>query len=148
MRAKYQVLIIPFRREGNNVKFGIFKRDDMNVYQAIAGGGEEGETALESAKREFFEETGITKEKFIKLDSMSTVPACFFSACKVWGPKTYVVTEYAFGVELTKKDKVNLSSEHKSFKFVDYETAEKKLEWDSNRTALYELNERIKNNDL
>ena len=76
------------------------------------------------------------------------MPACFFSASKEWGPKTYVVKEYAFGVELTKTDKVALANEHKSFKFVDYESAAKKLKWDSNRTALYELNERIKNNDL
>lgn len=148
MRAKYQVLIIPFRKEKDKIKFGIFKREDMNIYQAISGGGEDGETILESAKREFFEETGIKKEKFIKLDSINSIPASCFPTSKVWGSNTYVVPEYAFGVELTKNDKIILSSEHKSFKFIDYDSATKKLKYDSNRTALYELNERIKNKDL
>ena len=148
MRAKYQVLIIPFKREKEIIKYGIFKREDMGVYQAVSGGGEDGETVMESAKREFFEETGLRKDNFILLDSISSVPACCFSASKVWGPKTYVVREYAFGVEISRTDKILLSDEHSSFKFINYEKALKKLKWDSNVTALYELNERIKNDDL
>ena len=148
MRAKYQVLIIPFRREKDIIKYGIFKRNDMKIYQAISGGGEEGETIWESAERELLEETGLVKENFIKLDSSCTIPACYFSDFKLWGSKTYVVTEYAFGLELSKNDKIVLSHEHTSFKFVEYEDARKKLKYDSNKTALYELNERIKNNDL
>lgn len=148
MRAKYQVLVIPFKKEKDKIKFGIFKREDMNIYQAISGGGEDSETILESAKREFFEETGIKKDKFIKLDSIASIPSYCFKESKAWGSKTYVVPEYAFGVELTKDDKITLSNEHKSFKFIDYDSARKKLKYDSNRTALYELNERIKNNDL
>ena len=148
MRAKYQVLVIPFRREKDKIKYGIFKRNDMKIYQAISGGGEDGETVLESAKREFFEETGLSKDNFIPLESMCTIPACYFSAFKAWGEKTYVVKEYAFGIELSKKDKIVLSNEHTSFRFVDYETARKRFRYDSNKTALYELNERVKNNDL
>ena len=148
MRASYQVLIIPYRRESNTIKYGIFKRSDWHVYQPISGGGEEGETILETAKREFFEETGLKKEKFTKLDSISCIPANNFSHVANWGPKTYVVKEYTFGLELEKKDKITLSSEHTSYKFVEYDKAMKKLTWDSNKTALYELNERIKNNDL
>lgn len=148
MRAKYQVLIIPFKREKDKIKYGIFKRSDWDFYQAISGGGEEGETILETAKRELYEETGLKKEYLTKLDSVSSIPANCFSDSKYWGPKTYVVPEYTFGVELTKSDKIVLSHEHKSFKFIDYESAHKKLKYDSNKNALYELNERIKNNDL
>ena len=54
----------------------------MKIYQAISGGGEDGETVLESAKREFFEETGLSKDNFIPLESMCTIPACYFSAFK------------------------------------------------------------------
>ena len=79
---------------------------------------------------------------------MCTIPANCFSDFKYWGQKTYVVPEHAFGIELDKKDKINLSHEHTSYKFVSYEEARKKLKYDSNKTALYELNERIKNNDL
>jgi len=37
-----------------------------------------------------------------------------------------------------------LSHEHTEYKWVDYETAREMLKYDSNRTALWELNKRIK----
>ena len=40
-RAKYQVLVIPYHIENGNVKYCIFKRNDMKVWQFIAGGGED-----------------------------------------------------------------------------------------------------------
>ena len=47
-RAKYQVLVIPYHIENGNVKYCIFKRNDMKVWQFIAGGGEdEGNGILE-----------------------------------------------------------------------------------------------------
>ena len=59
-RAKYQVLVIPYHVENGNVKYCIFKRNDMKVWQFIAGGGEdEDETIIISAKREAYEEANI-----------------------------------------------------------------------------------------
>ena len=40
-RAKYQVLVIPYHIENGNVKYCIFKRNDIKVWQFIAGGGED-----------------------------------------------------------------------------------------------------------
>ena len=134
--------------EKDKIKYGIFKRSDMDAYQAIAGGGEEGETILESAQRELLEETGLRKRELIKLDSVASIPASCFKESKYWGKETYVVNEYAFAVLLNDDDDITLSSEHLFFEFVDYDKAREKLKYDSNRTALYELNERIKNNDL
>lgn len=42
MRAPYQVLVLPFKKENGNIKYSILKRKDMKVWQGIAGGGEEG----------------------------------------------------------------------------------------------------------
>ena len=39
---------------------------------------------------------------------------------------------------------IHLSSEHKEYKWVEYDEALKKLKYDSNKTALWELNERLK----
>jgi dATP pyrophosphohydrolase len=147
MRAKYQILVIPFRKINNGIEFCIFKREDMSVWQGVAGGGEEGETILESAQREFFEESGIKSDKFIPLDSHSTVPACCFKDSVNWGEDFYVVPEYAFAVELSNET-IHLSNEHKTFKWVSYEEADKLLQWDSNKTALWEINERFKRNKI
>lgn len=61
---------------------------------------------------------------------------------KYWRKDTYVIPEYTFGFEC--KDDIKLSREHTEFVWLNYDEALKKLKWDSNRTALYELNCRLK----
>ena len=110
----------------------------------IAGGGEEGETPLEAAKRETFEESGAQSDKWVELKSLSYIPAEVISEKhrKYWRKDTYVIPEYTFGFEC--KDDIKLSREHTEFVWLNYDEALKKLRWDSNRTALYELNCRLK----
>jgi len=51
MRAPYQVLIFPYIIIGDSIQYAIFNRSDYGYWQGIAGGGEDGETPIESAKR-------------------------------------------------------------------------------------------------
>lgn len=50
--------------------------------------------------------------------------------------------EYAFGFECTEE--IKLSHEHTECMWLSYQDVYEKLWWDSNRTALYELNCRLK----
>lgn len=59
MRAAYQILSIPYRIINRAPMFCIFCRADSNLWQFIAGGGEDGETPIEAAKHETLEEIGI-----------------------------------------------------------------------------------------
>ncbi|MGH0795854.1 NUDIX domain-containing protein, partial [Bacillus mycoides] len=69
MRAPYQVLIFPYIKTDDSIQYAIFNRSDYGYWQGIAGGGEDGEAPIESAKREAFEEAGIIREcPYIKLD--------------------------------------------------------------------------------
>jgi len=115
-RAKFQVLIIPFRIVGNGVpEFAITKRSDMDAWQFLSGGGEDDETPLQAAKREANEEGDIPYEyELLELDSMASIPAFIFAAHKEWGSNVYVVPEYTFGVEIKDKD-LALSSEHTKY---------------------------------
>ncbi|MFQ6975829.1 MAG: hypothetical protein ACLRSD_01465 [Oscillibacter sp.] len=61
---------------------------------------------------------------------------------KHWDSSTYVIPEYTFGFEC--QDDVRLSPEHTDCVWLTYDEANQKLKWDSNRTALYELNCRLK----
>ena len=61
---------------------------------------------------------------------------------KHWGSSTYVIPKYTFGFEC--QDDVRLSPEHTDCVWLTYDEANQKLKWDSNRTALYELNCRLK----
>ncbi|MGI6334420.1 MAG: NUDIX hydrolase [Saccharofermentanales bacterium] len=149
-RAKYQVLVIPFLIENDNVKYCVFYRNDMDVWQFIAGGGEdEDETKLASAKREAFEEANIDKDsKYFSLDTQCSIPTyCFKEARKHWGEDCLVIPEYAFAVML-ESDTVCLSHEHTEYVWLDYETAMGRLKYDSNRTALWELDNKVARGSL
>ncbi len=143
-RAKFQVLIIPFRIAENGIpEFAVTKRFDMDAWQFLSGGGEADETPIQAAKREANEEGNIPYDyEMIKLDSTSSIPAINFAAHKEWGDTVYVVPEYSFGVKMQDKDLI-LSFEHTELKWLKYTEAVAVLTWDSNKTALWELNERI-----
>ena len=146
MRAPYNVLILPYYCEEENIIFCIFKRDDMDLWQFVAGGGENEETPIIAAKRESFEEAGISSNlKYNELQSMCYVSANNFSlqAQKNWG-KLFVIPVFTFSVQLYSLD-IRISSEHKEYRWCTYEDAMKLLHFDLDKTALYELNERIKN---
>ena len=146
-RAKYQVLVIPYHIEKENVKYCIFHRSDMDTWQFISGGGEnEDESIIISAKREAYEEANIEKDyKYVSLDTQSSIPTyCFKEARKIWGVDCLVIPEYTFAVMLDKTTTIELSQEHIEYEWVDYKTAIKKLKYDSNKTALWELDNKIK----
>lgn len=54
-----------------------------------------------------------------------------------------VIPEYSFAVMIDNTI-LNLSHEHTEYDWVDYETAIKRLRYDSNKTALWELDNKIK----
>lgn len=142
IRAPYQVLVLPYIFEENTITYAIFYRTDFGYWQGIAGGGEEGETVIETAKREAFEEAGIKSDLFLQLDSISSLPVEHVVGSFLWGEDIYVINEYSFGVELLSPD-LSLSNEHLIYKWVNYEEAISILKWDSNKTALWELNQKL-----
>ncbi|MBT9692874.1 NUDIX hydrolase [Eubacterium ventriosum] len=125
-RAKYQVLVIPYHIENGNVKYCIFKRNDMKVWQFIAGGGEDED------------------EKYSVLDTQNSIPTyCFKEERKIWGENCLVIPEYTFAARMDTTI-LELSQEHTKYEWVDYKTALKRLRYDSNKTALWELDSKIK----
>ncbi|MFN2143810.1 MAG: NUDIX hydrolase [Anaerolineales bacterium] len=145
-RAPFQVLVFPYRRTAaGSYEFAIFFRRSPrygDFWQGIAGGGEDDETPLQAAQRESWEEGGLLPETpFLPLDSNATIPAPQ-AAGMLWGPEVLVVPEYAFGADAQGQEIV-LSPEHEDFRWVDYETAQSLLRFDSNRNALWELHYRL-----
>ncbi|WP_242250611.1 NUDIX pyrophosphatase [Bacillus cereus group sp. BfR-BA-01379] len=143
MRASYQVLIFPYIITDDSIQYAIFNRSDHGYWQGIAGGGEDDESPIESAKRESFEEAGILREyPYIKLDSVSSLPVEDVVGKFLWGEDVYVIKEFSFGVKVPTKD-ISLSKEHSNYKWLSFEEAVTLLKWDSNKTALWELNKRL-----
>ena len=147
MRRPKQVLVFLFRKnENNEYEYCIFYRRKLNFWQAISGGVEDNETLVETVKREVLEETGISVKDLIKLQSTSTIPVINVTGDFTWGKDVYVVTEYSFGAFIENSD-IILSNEHKKFEWLTYDEVYEKLKYDSNKTALWELNQRFLNNN-
>ncbi|CAM4465104.1 NUDIX hydrolase [Paenibacillus typhae] len=144
-RSPFQVLIIPYLNNGDEILFALFQRGKEGYWQGIAGGGEDTETPLQAAKRESWEEAGISSERrFVSLDSLTTIPVEHVVGSFMWGEDKYVIPEYSFGVELHVQH-LKLSHEHSQYLWVNYDEASKMLKWDSNKNAIWELNKRISN---
>src|ERR1044072_6768781 len=143
-RAALQVLVIPFHVGINGApQYLLLQRADENVWQWIAGGGEDDEEPEQAARREALEEAGIPQEScLMRLDSVASIPAIHFADRHLWGDDIYVIPEFSFGVEVHGTE-VCLSGEHRACGWLDYETALSRLGWDSNRTALWELHHRL-----
>lgn len=144
-RARYQVLVIPYCIKASEAQFCLFRRSDMGIWQFIAGGGEDEDFSIvESAKREALEEAGISAScSFFQLDACCSIPSnCFKNAEAMWGRECFVIPEYAFAVKV-ENTSLKLSHEHTEYNWMTYEEAKAALQYDSNKTALWELNRRI-----
>jgi dihydroneopterin triphosphate diphosphatase len=148
-RAPFQILVLPFRVISPNVfEFALFKRSDEPYWQGIAGGGEDTETALAAAKREAFEEANIPPSTpFFALQTMSMVPVFHFKARDLWPKDLFVIPNYCFAADCSTIA-FELSDEHTEYKWMRYDDGSSMLRWDDNKTALWELYERLRNNNL
>ena len=144
-RAPYQVLVYPYHKiHDDRFVYALLKRADAGYWQAIAGGGEDEETPLEAAKREAYEEAGIpVNSDFLQLDTVEPVPATEFRDSYLWGDDVYVIPQYCFGV-LVKDSRIVLSREHTEYRWLTYEEACSLVKFDGNKTALWELDKRLR----
>ncbi len=144
-RAPFQILVYPYRQISNGeYRYVLLKRSDVGWWQGIAGGGEDGEIPLDAARREVREEAGIASEShFLTLDTIVWVRVTEFRDSYLWGEDVYVIPQYCFGV-LVSDEKITLSGEHSDYRWLNYDEADKLTRYDENKTALWELNQRLK----
>lgn len=140
MREPYQILSIPYRVVDGKLLFCILRRADSSYWQFIAGGGENGETPTQAAKRETIEEIGVDPINIKQLTCIAYVPAEVIdeSRRQHWDKNTVVIPEYSFAFECDSE--LTLSNEHTEYKWLTYNETRKLLKWDSNKVAMYEIN--------
>lgn len=145
MRLPKQVLVVPYRVINKKVEYCIFKRKDMPIWQWISGGVEDfDEDIISAVKREVYEETNISdKLRIMELEGFTKIPVVNIVKEFMWGDKVFYSDEYAFAVNIENKE-IKISEEHNKFKWVSYSEAKDLLRYDSNKSALWELDEKIK----
>lgn len=93
-RAEFQVLVIPFRHDGNGFVYALLRRRDAGYWQGVAGGGEVGESPLATARREVREEAGVDGgAELVALDARAMVPVVAVTGEFTWGPEVLVIPE-------------------------------------------------------
>jgi dATP pyrophosphohydrolase len=144
-RAPFQVLVYPYRKtDEGGFEYALLKRTDEGYWQGIAGGGEDEEYPLEAARREAFEESGIPPgSEFIQLDTIDFVPVTEFKDGHLWGDDIFVIPQYCFGV-IAQDFQIVISHEHTEYKWFSYDEACRMIKYDGNKTALWELDKRLK----
>jgi len=142
-RAPFQILVLPWRSRAEALEVAVLLRADYELWQFISGGGELGETPADAARRESLEEAGIPLDAaYLALDTTTSIPACWFEAWPSWPEGVLVVPEHVFAVEVGERELV-LSPEHRELRWCRLPEAMALLRFDSNRNALWELNERL-----
>lgn len=145
MRMPKQVLIITYRVRNQEIEYLVFKRKDLKCWQWISGGMEDfDKDLLDTAKRELYEEIGIKDNVTIEnLEITTKIPVVNVVGDFMWGKDVFYSKEYGFSVDISNQ-KIHLSNEHEECRWVDYSTANELLKYDSNKSTLWELNEKLK----
>ena len=149
-RQPKQAHIYLFRKNNEQYEFAIFRRSDMpECWQGICGGLEDNESLEEGARREIFEEAGITDFlPLYRLESISYIPDHVFGekARTHWGKDVVVVPMYFFAMPFDGT--IKLSAEHTDVVWLPFEQAHDLIFFKDQQVALYELNERLIRNNL
>jgi len=118
----------------------VFCVDQIMVNGNSLQRAEREKTPEESARREIERMGIISILNIIVPKSMCCVPVERFPNRQLynWADNMYLVSKHLFGFACTKE--LVLSHEYTKFVWLGYEEAREKLQWDSNKTALYELN--------
>jgi dATP pyrophosphohydrolase len=141
-RAPFNVLVVPFRRVGGTFELAVFQRADDLMWQFVAGGGDDAETPLQAAQRECHEEAGFEATQLMSLKARAAIPRGAFPGGAHWPAHIHSIPEFCFAVDATE-NQLRLSPEHKGVIWLEYNAARQRLTWESNRTALHELRERL-----
>ena len=149
MRQPFQVIVFPFRVTAVGPEYAIFRRADDGCWQGVAGGVEDGEGLVTAARRETAEEAGLDGGSPVyELDMISGVARTWFAASRHWPGDLYIVAKHYFGMDVAREPPVMLSHEHSEFRWAPYGEASATLRYDDDKTALWELDARLRAGDL
>ena len=137
-RIPTQVLVYPVRKIDDGWEYLMLKRVENRggFWQGVTGAPEKGETNLEGAKRELFEETGYNPANLQQTDISFIIP--MQDRWKdIYPVGTKEIPEYLFiaMIEQPRPPKID-PIEHNEWKWCLFEDAMNLLTWEDNKKAL------------
>ncbi|MEV4177289.1 NUDIX domain-containing protein [Nonomuraea sp. NPDC049709] len=149
MRQPYNVTVLVYRFAAGRPEFAVFRRSDDGHWQGVGGGVEDGEDLVTAARRECSEETGLPGTAPLRrLDMVGGVEKACFAAARHWPADVYIVPKHFFAMDVTGAGEIVLSAEHREVRWLAYEAAHAILRYDDDRTALWELDQRLRRGHL
>lgn len=145
-RMPLQVHIYLYRKNKHDqYEYALFQRSENSLWwQGVSGGVEDGETPVAAALREMGEEAGVMEEvPLYPLESISYLPVFLFDdeVQRAWGREKIVIPMYFFAAPYGGE--IRISSEHTAFKWLTFEKAYDLVYFHDQKTALWELKERL-----
>ena len=136
-RLPIQVCVFQFREKGDGREYLLLHRvTELGAFwQGVTGAPEEGETLLQGAAREVFEETGLTPAKICPVDFTYRFPV-IDEWREAYGPDPDEIVEHVFVAEVDRGDPT-LSWEHDTWGWHVPEEAASMLKWPNNIEALW-----------
>jgi dATP pyrophosphohydrolase len=130
------------KNKDSDFEYAIFQRkDNLEWWQGVSGGVEEGELPEQAALRESYEEAGTPLNMPIyRLDTISYIPSNIFTD-HVWDKDILMVPMFHFAMPFDGE--ITLSHEHTVAKWLGYEEAEQCIYFHDTKNALWELNQRL-----
>jgi dATP pyrophosphohydrolase len=141
------VHVFLYRDNNGHFEYAIFQRaDNLDWWQGISGGVEEGETPEKAALRESYEEAGTPLNiPIFLLDTISYIPVDVFSD-HIWDKNIFMVPMFHYAI--LYNGEITLSYEHNDVKWLNYKDAEKRIYFHDTKNALWELNQRLLRGNL
>jgi len=143
-RQPENIHVYLFRKNSEDqYEYAIFQRaDNLEWWQGVSGGVEEGETIEQAALRESYEEAGTPLQSPIyRLDTMSYLPSDIFTSRDLWGDDIIVCPMFFFAIPFDGS--ITLSDEHTEVRWLTYNEAYNLVYFHDQKTALWELNQRL-----
>jgi 8-oxo-dGTP pyrophosphatase MutT (NUDIX family) len=107
------------------------------IWQTVVGNTKWREDRIEAARREVFEETGLTRLQGITAIGFAfSFPFTLSSHTSAYAPDVDAITNTVFAAEVVSAKPVQLSAEHTAHGWFAYPEALSKVHWPEEREAL------------
>ena len=144
-RRPEKIIIYLYRRpQKGEIEFLLLQRAPASrsgtIWQTVVGGAKWGEQLIEAARREVYEETGLTR-----LQGITAIGYAFsfdfdrFPEHSDYAPDVNEISNTVFAAEVASAKPVAVSAEHVDYGWFSYQEALTKIHWPEEREALVRL---------